>query len=161
MGAHRRKGSFAEILYHRSRAGQASGCAGSMRQIEGACMGSASSAIPRIVLSGLLIAVISPLAARAQATAPPAVLVQPAALRVLSAQSEFIGRVQALEKVDLRARVEGFLGPRRFKDGDPVKQDQVLFQIERDPFEAAVEQRKAQVASAGATLTNQRQRLKR
>jgi membrane fusion protein, multidrug efflux system len=124
-------------------------------------MGSASTAISRIILASLLILVMAPVAAPAQAPAPPAVLVQPAALRVLTAQSEFIGRVQALEKVDLRARVQGFLGPRRFKDGDPVKQDQVLFQIERDPFEAAVEQRKAQVASAEATLTNATQQLQR
>ncbi len=124
-------------------------------------MGPASTAIARIVLCSLIIGVIAPLTARAQAPAPPAVLVQPAASRVLSAQSEFIGRVQALEKVDLRARVEGFLGPRQFKDGDPVKQDQVLFRIERDPFEAAVEQRKAQVASAEATLANATQQLQR
>jgi len=124
-------------------------------------MGPASTAIARIVLCSLIIGVIAPLTARAQAPAPPAVLVQPAASRVLSAQSEFIGRVQALEKVDLRARVEGFLGPRQFKDGDPVKQDQVLFRIERDPFEAAVEQRKAQAASAEATLANATQQLQR
>jgi membrane fusion protein (multidrug efflux system) len=122
-------------------------------------MGSASTAIPTIVISSIFIGVIAP--ALAQAPAPPAVLVQPAALRALTAQSEYIGRVKALEKVDLRARVQGFLGPRRFKDGDKVKEKQVLFEIERDPFEAAVEQRKAQVASAEATLTNATQQLQR
>jgi RND family efflux transporter MFP subunit len=122
-------------------------------------MGSASTAIPTFVISSIFIGVITP--AWAQAPAPPAVLVQPAALRALTAQSEYIGRVKALEKVDLRARVQGFLGPRRFKDGDKVKESQILFEIERDPFEAAVEQRKAQVASAEATLTNATQQLQR
>jgi membrane fusion protein (multidrug efflux system) len=107
-----------------------------------------------LVLSGICLAQLAIFPAAAQAPAPPAVLVEPAALRVLAAQSEFIGRVQALEKVDLRARVQGFLGRRQFKDGDQVKQDQLLFQIERDPFEAAVEQRQAQVAAAEATLAN-------
>src|SRR5947209_20354368 len=88
------------------------------------------------------------LAANAQQGGPPpAVLVQPAELRSMTKQFEFVGRAEALEKVDLRARVTGFLGSRLFKDGDEVKQDEVLFTIEKQPFEAAVDQRKAQLAS--------------
>src|SRR5712691_3208441 len=83
-----------------------------------------------------------------QAGPPPAVLVQPAELRSMTKQFEFVGRAEALEKVDLRARVTGFLGSRLFKDGDEVKQDQVVFTIEKQPFEATVDQRKAQLASA-------------
>jgi membrane fusion protein (multidrug efflux system) len=96
-----------------------------------------------------------------QAGPPPAVLVQPAELRSMTKQSEFVGRAEALEKVDLRARVQGFLGPRLFKDGDQVKEGQVVFTIEKDPFEAAVDQRKAQLASAQATLANADQQLAR
>jgi membrane fusion protein, multidrug efflux system len=96
-----------------------------------------------------------------QAAPPPAVLVQPAELRSMTKQFEFVGRAEALEKVDLRARVTGFLGPRLFKDGDEVKQDQVVFTIEKQPFEAAVDQRKAQLASAQATLANADQQLAR
>jgi len=96
-----------------------------------------------------------------QAAAPPAVLVQPAELRSLAKQAEFVGRAEALEKVDLRARVQGFLGPRRFKDGDEVKEGQVVFTIEREPFEAAVDQRKAQLAAALAAFANADQQLLR
>src|SRR6201997_2057082 len=96
-----------------------------------------------------------------QGAAPPAVLVQAAELRSMTKQSEFVGRAEALEKVDLRARVQGFLGPRVFKDGDGVKEGQVVFTIEREPFEAAVDQRKAQLASAQATLANADQQLAR
>ena len=71
------------------------------------------------------------------------------------------GRAEALEKVDLRARVQGFLGPRLFKDGDEVKEAQVVFTIEKEPFETAVEQRKAQLAAAQATLANADQQLQR
>jgi membrane fusion protein (multidrug efflux system) len=96
-----------------------------------------------------------------QAAPPPAVLVQPAELRSMTKQFEFVGRAEALEKVDLRARVTGFLGSRLFKDGDAVKEGQVVFTIEKEPFEAAVDQRKAQLASAQATLANADQQLAR
>jgi len=103
----------------------------------------------------LALAALTGLPANAQpAGPPPAVLVQPAELRSMTKQFEFVGRAEALEKVDLRARVQGFLGPRLFKDGDEVKKDQVVFTIEKEPFEAAVDQRKAQLASAQATLSN-------
>ena len=96
-----------------------------------------------------------------QAGPPPAVLVQPADLRSMTKQAEFVGRAEALEKVDLRARVQGFLGPRLFKDGDDVKEGQVVFTIEREPFEAAVDKRKAQLAAAQATLANADRQLQR
>jgi len=99
--------------------------------------------------------------ANAQPAGPPAVLVQPAELRSMTKQAEFVGRAEALEKVDLRARVQGYLGPRLFKDGDQVKEGQLVFTIEKEPFEAAVDQRKAQLAAAQATLANAEQQLAR
>jgi membrane fusion protein (multidrug efflux system) len=106
-------------------------------------------------LAAVLLLALSSVSANAQqpTVAPPAVLVQTAELRALARQEEFVGRADALEKVDVRARVRGFLGPRLFQDGDLVKKDQVIFSIEKDPFEAAVEQRKALFVSAEATLT--------
>ena len=99
--------------------------------------------------------------ANAQPAGPPAVLVQPAELRSMIKQAEFVGRAEALEKVDLRARVQGYLGARLFKDGDQVKEGQLVFTIEKEPFEAAVDQRKAQLAAAQATLANANQQLAR
>lgn len=107
----------------------------------------------------LLLAVLVVIPAGGQQAAPPAVLVQPAELRSMTKQAEFVGRAEALEKVDLRARVQGFLGPRLFKDGDEVKEGQVVFTIEKEPFEAAVDQRKAQLAAAQAALANADQQL--
>jgi len=109
-----------------------------------------------IVLAALLLRPAS-----AQPAGPPAVLVQPAELRSMTKQAEFVGRAEALEKVDLRARVQGYLGPRLFKDGDQVKEGQLVFTIEKEPFEAAVDQRKAQLAAAQATLANANQQLAR
>ena len=108
------------------------------------------------------LAILCGFAANAQQNAPaPAVLVQPAELRSMTKQAEFVGHAEALEKVDLRARVQGYLGPRLFKDGDTVKENQVVFTIEREPFEAAVDQRKAQLAAAEATLANAEQQFQR
>ncbi len=92
--------------------------------------------------------------AQQPASVPLAVLVQPAEARPLAAQREFIGRAQALDKVDLRARVQGFLGARKFKDGDLVKQGELLFVIEPEPYQATVEQREGQKAAAQGAVAN-------
>lgn len=84
--------------------------------------------------------------------APPAVLVATAEMRDVSGTAEFVGRVKAIEKVDLRARVDGFLGPWLFKEGDLVKAGQTVFTLDPAPFEATLAQRKAEVASASAAL---------
>ena len=79
-----------------------------------------------------------------QGAPPPAVLVQPAELTPIADQLEFIGRAAAVDKVELRARVKGFLGPRKFNDGDQVKKDEVVFTIEPETYQAAVDQKIAQ-----------------
>jgi membrane fusion protein, multidrug efflux system len=84
--------------------------------------------------------------------APPAVLVATAQMRDVSGTAEFVGRVKAVDKVDLRARVAGYLGPRLFKEGDQVKVDQTVFTLDPAPFEATLAQRKAEVAAANAAL---------
>ena len=96
-----------------------------------------------------------------QAGPPPAVLVQAAALKPLGARSEFIGRAAAVDKVDLRARVKGFLGPRKFNDGDQVKEGQVLFTIEPDTYQATVDQKTAMRDAAKAALANSEIQFKR
>jgi len=104
---------------------------------------------------------IAPGAGAQQGAPPPAVLVQTAELKALSAQAEFIGRAAAVDKVELRARVKGFLGPRLFNDGDQVKEAQLLFTIERGPYQAAVDQKTAQRDSAKAALANADVQLQR
>lgn len=96
-----------------------------------------------------------------QAAPPPAVLVQPAEVTPIADQFEFIGRAAAVDKVELRARVKGFLGPRKFDDGDMVKKDQVVFTIEPETYQATVDQKVAQRDSAQAALTNADLQLQR
>jgi membrane fusion protein (multidrug efflux system) len=118
--------------------------------------------ITRLLAITALVCAASFDAAQAQqAGPPPAVLVQAAELKALGARSEFIGRAAAVDKVDLRARVKGFLGPRKFNDGDQVKEGQVLFTIEPDTYQAAVDQKTALRDAAKAALVNSEIQFKR
>ncbi|MCZ8107218.1 MAG: efflux RND transporter periplasmic adaptor subunit [Burkholderiales bacterium] len=84
----------------------------------------------------------------------PAVVVSPVALQALSDSADFLGRIQAAEKVELRARVEGFITEQRFKEGQMVKKGDVLFVIDKAPYEATLDQRKADLAAAQAIEAN-------
>ena len=114
-----------------------------------------------LVAAILLTALAGGRAGAQQGAPPPAVLVQAAETVPIADQFEFIGRAAAVDKVELRARVKGFLGPRLFADGDQVKKDQVVFTIERDPYQAAVDQKIAQRDAARAALTNAELQLRR
>lgn len=65
---------------------------------------------------------------------------------------EFSGNTQAIETVQLRARVEGFLEKVLFKDGQRVKKDQLLFLIQQNTYEARLEQAEANVSTQKALL---------
>ena len=87
---------------------------------------------------------------------PPAVGVQTAERRPITETSEFVGRIEAVSRVEIRARVTGFLEARLFREGGEVAEGAPLFRIERAPFEAQLAQARASVASAQATLENAR-----
>ena len=106
----------------------------------------------RSFLAGFALACLAAFAAQAQQNAPaPAVVVQAAELRPLSSQAGFIGRAAAKDRVELKARVHG----------DQVKEGQVLFVIEREPYQATVDQKTAQRDAAKAALANADTQLKR
>lgn len=81
--------------------------------------------------------------------------------RPIASQEYFIGRTESTAKVELRARVTGFLEQRLFTEGDNVHAGQLLFTIEKAPFEAAMEQAKANLASAEAQEVNAEIQVKR
>jgi membrane fusion protein (multidrug efflux system) len=89
-----------------------------------------------------------------QGAAPPAVVVARVERVAISQGAEFIGRVEAIDKLDVRARVTGFLYARHFEEGAQVKANDLLFTIEQAPFAAEVALRKAAVERAQAELTN-------
>jgi membrane fusion protein (multidrug efflux system) len=80
------------------------------------------------------------------------VLVARAERRPISQGAEFIGRVEAIDKLDVRARVTGFLYARHFNEGDQVKSGDLLFTIEQAPFRASVAAAEAQVQRAEAEV---------
>ena len=90
-----------------------------------------------------------------KAAAPlPAVGFVVAEMRDVTPSVEFVGRIEAVSSVDLRARVTGFLKEQRFEDGAMVSTGDVLFVIEQEPFAAQVQQAEADLAAAKATAEN-------
>src|SRR5260221_1993630 len=85
---------------------------------------------------------------------PPSVGLTPAAVKGVSQSYGFVGRIKAIETVQLRARVEGFLDKVLFREGDDVKNGQLLYQIEKDQFQALVDEAQANLAAAQAKTVN-------
>jgi len=112
-------------------------------------------AYPRVIVLALAWLLCATFAVRAQApSGPPSVgvvRVQPTAITEVS---EFVGRVQAIERVALTARVTAFIEQRLFTEGSEVQQGELLYRLERAPFEAAQQQQEAAVADASARLAN-------
>ena len=67
---------------------------------------------------------------------------------------EYTGRFDAMESVDIRARVSGYLNEVHFKDGQIVKKGDMLYSIDPRPFERALEQAKAELAQASTKIEN-------
>jgi membrane fusion protein (multidrug efflux system) len=90
---------------------------------------------------------------QAKAELPPAaVTVVPVAEEEITPTVTFTGRVQAQDKVDLRARIDGFLEKRLFSEGQDVKRGDLLFVIEQAPYKSAIAEIKAEIQKAEATL---------
>lgn len=109
----------------------------------------------RIASALLLVLLACHHGAHAQAAAgPPAVGVVTAKRTSVVEEVEFVGRIQAVNRVDLVARVTAFIEKRLFVEGSEVKAGQLLYQLERGPFEAQVAAQAATVAQAEATVQN-------
>ena len=86
--------------------------------------------------------------------APPAVGVLEAAKRPITESNEFLGRIEAVNRVAVVARVTAFLDKRHYVEGAEIKTGDPLYQLERGPFEADLKSKQAQVAQLQATLVN-------
>jgi len=92
---------------------------------------------------------------------PPLVTVAPVTLQDVNPPAEYVGHVEAIQVVDLRARVEGFLEQVNFREGNFVQAGDLLYVIEQDLYQAKVDADRAGVAQARAALTKATQYLKR
>jgi membrane fusion protein (multidrug efflux system) len=111
--------------------------------------------------AGALSAALSLAAIGALAQTPVRVGVAPAEKKEITTGADFVGRVDAVEKVDIRARVQGFLQAVKFEEGQAVKTDDPLFEIEPDLFKADVEQAQGALERAEAAKTLSEIQLKR
>lgn len=79
---------------------------------------------------------------------PPAVIVTAVSQRTVPIYSEYVGQTRADNTVELRARVEGILQKVYFREGAPVRKGQILFTIDKRPFQAALQSAQALLAKA-------------
>jgi multidrug efflux system membrane fusion protein len=115
-----------------------------------------------VALAAASIAVLSagcdqgqPQAAQQKVAQPaPVVSVAKPAQRDIVEWDEYTGRFDATQTVEIRARISGYLNEVRFKDGQLVKQGDLLFAIDPRPFERALEQAKAELFAATTKVEN-------
>src|SRR5215467_3182372 len=115
---------------------------------------------PRVVKLAVMIGIASTLAAcgqsqsqpQAAAPPPPPVTVAKPVSKMIADQDEYVGRFVAVQSVEVRARVPGYLEAIHFQDGQKVSKGDRLFTIDRRPFQTALAQAHASLAQAKANL---------
>jgi RND family efflux transporter MFP subunit len=83
---------------------------------------------------------------------PPQVTIAKPVSKMIADEDEYVGRFVAVESVEVRARVPGYLDAIHFQDGQLVKAGDLLFTIDRRPFQIALAQAQASLAQAESTL---------
>jgi len=83
---------------------------------------------------------------------PPAVTFAKPIKRTVVDYDEYVGRFTAINAVEIRARVSGYLDKLHFKDGQLVKQGDLLFTIDKRPFQNALDQARANLVQAQSNL---------
>jgi RND family efflux transporter MFP subunit len=83
---------------------------------------------------------------------PPAVTVAKPVKRTVVDYDEYVGRFTAINAVEVRARVSGYLDKVHFKDGQIVKQGDLLFTIDKRPFQNSLDQARANLVQAQSNL---------
>lgn len=130
-----------------------------------ACLGGLGSLLVCLVLLAVLaLPSFHPAIAQTSGGAqkqPPAVTVVAVAFQSVAQSFDFIGRVEAIQAVDLRARVDGFVREVAFREGQAVAEGDVLFRIEPDEYEADLQAAEAELARAQASLRRAERDLER
>jgi multidrug efflux system membrane fusion protein len=110
-------------------------------------------ALGLMVFAGLSVGCSSSAQSKAAAPVPVEVSVAEVACKQISDSDEFTGRLEAVDAVEVRPRVSGYLQSVHFKEGAIVRQGDILFQIDRRPFQAEVDRLKGDLAQARAQLS--------
>jgi RND family efflux transporter MFP subunit len=83
---------------------------------------------------------------------PPAVTISRPVKKLITERDEYVGRFVSVDAVEVRARVSGYLDAIHFYDGQLVKKGDLLFTVDRRPFEITLAQARASLAQAQANL---------
>jgi RND family efflux transporter MFP subunit len=101
---------------------------------------------------GFLLATNGSSFAQGAPPAPPSVTVAKPVVKDIIERTDFIGRFEAVDQVDIRARVSGYIDKIHFEDGTLVKAGDLLFTIDPRPYRNALEQAQATVTSSQVRL---------
>lgn len=107
----------------------------------------------------LLLAGLTASAQDEASTPKPAVLVAPVVNQSVATSDVFVGTIEAIQEVELRARVEGFLEKVLFQEGQMVKAGQLLYQIQKAQYQASLDQANANEKQAEASLQSAQARV--
>jgi RND family efflux transporter MFP subunit len=119
------------------------------------------SMLPLLSLLLLLLAACSSGEGQAGPPPPMPVTVAKPVVREVLDWDDFVGRFEAVQRVEVKPRVTGYLQAVHFSDGQYVRQGQLLFTVDPRPAQAALALAEAQLARAQATLVNARTELAR
>ncbi|WP_019561526.1 efflux RND transporter periplasmic adaptor subunit [Caldimonas manganoxidans] len=119
-----------------------------------------------VLLAAAALAGLAACDAAKTAPSPAAGAALPVQVRVVQEQQlpitlEAVGQAEGSKQVEVRARVTGLIERQRYQEGEPVRAGAVLYQIERAPFEIALQQARAQLAQQQAQLDQARREYER
>ena len=104
--------------------------------------------LTQITVLGLAGSLVGCKAAPPAAPPPPAVTVAPVLERDVAEWDEFSGRLQAVDQVEIRPRVSGYIRRLTFQEGREVRKGEVLFEIDPRPYQADLDRAQAQLEQA-------------
>ena len=112
-----------------------------------------SALLARAVVFGALLSLVG-CKGKPHATPPPppTVAVTTVTQADVPIYHEWIGVLDGLVNAHIRAQVSGYLMSQKYREGDPIKKGDLLFEIDSRPFQAALDQAKGQLAQAEAKL---------
>lgn len=116
-----------------------------------------------VVVAGLVVlaSACTSSSSQPQSPPPPTVSVSAPLEEAVTQYDEFTGRFRAVERVEVRARVDGYLEEIRFTDGELVEKGDVLFVVDQRPYRIALEQAQAELESAKTRLQLSEKELQR
>lgn len=98
---------------------------------------------------------------RTRTSAPQEVVVATARVQSMADRREYVGNLRAVDRIEVRARVRGYLLEQLVEDGAQVTEGDLLFRIDPSEFEVALAEAKAELARARADAVRARRDLDR